>query len=116
MSKEKSGETHRGYYWVYQNSIDKIVFFDYQEGRGREGPLEILEHFTGYLQTDGYAAYEIFDKRPCITLMHCMAHARRMFNEALENDEARATYAMKHLQKLYAIEREAKDQNLSFKE
>jgi transposase len=55
MSKEKSGETHRGYYWVYQNSIDKIVFFDYQEGRGREGPMEILHHFRGYLQTDGYA-------------------------------------------------------------
>lgn len=116
MSKEKSGETHRGYYWVYQNSIDKIVFFDYQEGRGREGPIEILEHFTGYLQTDGYAAYEIFDKQDGITLMHCMAHARRMFNEALENDQARATYAMEQLQKLYAIERQAKEQNLSFDE
>ena len=26
MDKDKKGETHRGYYWVYQNSIDKIVF------------------------------------------------------------------------------------------
>jgi transposase len=25
MDKDKKGETHRGYYWVYQNSIDKIV-------------------------------------------------------------------------------------------
>lgn len=116
MDKDKKAETHRGYYWVYQNSIDKTVFFDYQEGRGREGPMEILEHFRGYLQTDGYIAYEIFDKRAGIRLMHCMAHARRMFNEALENDEVRASYAMEQLQKLYAIERGAKDQHLSLEE
>lgn len=114
LDKDKKGETHRGYYWVYQNSISKTVFFDYQEGRGREGPVKILEHFKGYMQTDGYAAYEIFDKRPHITLMHCMAHARRMFNDALENDEARATFAMEQLQKLYAIERDVTDQDLSF--
>lgn len=55
IDKDKKGETHRGFYWMYQNSIDKIVFFDYQEGRGREGPLEILDNFKGYLQTDGCA-------------------------------------------------------------
>jgi len=116
IDKSKSGETHRGYYWVYQNSIDKIVFFDYQEGRGREGPVGILENFRGYLQTDGYVVYDIFDKQQGVTLMHCMAHARRMFNEALGNDEARATYAMEQIQQLYAIERDCKQQSLSFDE
>lgn len=114
LDKDKKGQTHKGYYWVYQNSINKLVFFDYQQGRGREGPVEILENFRGYLQTDGYAAYEIFDSRDGITLMHCMAHARRMFNEALQNDEARAEYAMKEIGKLYAIERSCKEQELSF--
>lgn len=116
MSKEKSGETHRGYYWVYQNSIDKIVFFDYQEGRGREGPMEVLENFKGYLQTDGYSVYDIFEKQNGITLIHCMAHARRMFNEALNNDKAIAEYAMQQIQKLYAIERNCNEQNLSVEE
>lgn len=116
MDKDKQGETHRGYYWVYHNSIDKIVFFDYQEGRGREGPAGILENFKGYLQTDGYAVYDGFDKQEHITLMHCMAHARRMFNEALGNDEQRAAYAMQQIQKLYAIERDCKEQNLCFEE
>jgi transposase len=116
IDKDKKGETHRGYYWVYQNSIDKLVFFDYQEGRGREGPMEILEHFKGYLQTDGYAAYDIFDKRPGITLIHCMAHARRMFNEALDNDYERAFYALCEIQKLYEIERISKEANLNFEE
>ena len=114
LDKDKKSQTHRGYYWVYQNSIDKIVLFDYQEGRGREGPLEMLQHFSGYMQTDGYSAYEIFDKRQGITLMHCMAHARRMFHEALQNDEARANYALEQMGQLYIIERTCKEQALSF--
>jgi len=116
MDKDKKGQTHRGYFWVYQNSIEKLVFFDYQESRGREGPSGILEHFQGYLQTDGYSAYELFDKKEGITLVNCMAHARRMFNEALQNDEARASYALEQIQQLYAVERDAKEQGLSFAE
>jgi transposase len=78
--------------------------------------MEILEHFKGYLQTDGYAAYDIFDKRPGITLIHCMAHARRMFNEALHNDYERASYALNEIQKLYEIERISKEAHLNFEE
>jgi len=113
LDKDKKGQTHRGYYWVYQNSIDKTVFFDYQQGRGREGPLMLLEGFQGYLQTDGYSAYEIFDKRSAVTLMHCMAHARRMFHEALANDEQRASYALEQIGHLYTIERTCREQSLS---
>jgi len=116
MDKNKKGETHRGYYWVYQNSVDKIVLFDYQEGRSREGPVEILKDFSGYLQTDGYVAYDIFAKRQGITLIHCMAHARRMFNDALDNDEQRATHALKEIQKLYIIERICQEEQLSFEQ
>ncbi|WP_276505087.1 IS66 family transposase [Terrimonas pollutisoli] len=116
MDKDKKGETHRGYYWVYQNSIDKIVLFDYQEGRGREGPVEILKDFKGYLQTDGYVAYDVFAKRQDITLIHCMAHARRMFNDALDNDETRSSYALQEIQKLYAIERICREKSLGFEE
>ncbi len=92
------------------------MFFDYQEGRGREGPTEILQTFTGYLQTDGYVAYDAFDKKENITQIHCMAHARRMFNEALDNDQSVAEYAMQEIQKLYAIERNCRDKNLSAQE
>lgn len=113
LDKDKKGQTHRGYYWVYQNSIEKIVLFDYREGRGREGPVSVLENFQGYLQTDGYNAYEIFDKRSGITLLHCMAHARRMFHDALDNDEARASYALEQIGQLYTIERICREQQLN---
>ena len=29
LDKDKKGATHRGYYWVYQDSIKKIVFFEF---------------------------------------------------------------------------------------
>ncbi len=112
LDKAKKGETHRGYYWVYQDSLNKLVLFDYREGRGREGPSEILQDYTGYLQTDGYAGYDVFAKRPGITLMHCMAHARRYFTEALDHDEVRASHALREIQKLYTLERKGKEQGL----
>jgi hypothetical protein len=116
LDKDKKGTTHKGYYWVYQDSIKKIVFFDYQESRGREGPKGILEDFKGYLQSDGYVVYDIINKQDGIELLHCMAHARRMFNDAMENDKERASYALDQIQQLYAIERSCKQDELNFGE
>ena len=112
LDKDKKGTTHRGYYWVYHNSIDSLVWFDYQEGRGREGPVAVLKDFKGYLQTDGYAVYDFFKEEKDITVLHCMAHARRMFYEAKDNDKAVAEYALEQIGLLYAIERKAKEQQL----
>jgi len=113
LDKDKKGETHRGYFWVYHNSLKDMVLFDYQPGRGREGPSEILKNFQGHLQTDGYAAYNIFKEQKDVTLLHCMAHARRKFIEAEQNDMARSRYALEQIQQLYAIERKATDEQLS---
>lgn len=113
LDKDKKGTTHRGYHWVYHAPIQRLVLFDYREGRGREGPHECLANFKGHLQTDGYAVYEDFDKNPGITLLHCMAHARRKFDEAKDNDLARASHALIEIQQLYALERQAKLQELS---
>ena len=117
LDKDKKGSSagsvHRGYYWVYHNSIEGIVLFDYREGRGREGPVEVLENFKGYLQTDGYAVYDYFKDKEGIEVMHCMAHARRMFYEARDNDKTTAEYALQQIGLLYDIERTAKEQQLT---
>lgn len=86
LDKNKKGTTHRGYFWVYHNSIDDLVWFDYQQGRGREGPHNMLKDFKGYLQTDGYQVYDIFKENKDINVLHCMAHARRKFFEAKDNE------------------------------
>lgn len=112
LTKDKPGATHKGYHWVYYDPVNKLVFFDYRKTRGREGPDELLETFSGYLQTDGYAAYTNL-KNKSITLLACMAHARRKFEHALENDRPRAEYALLKIQQLYQIEANIREQLLS---
>ena len=105
----KKGTTHGGYYWVYQGHESKLVLFDYQTGRGRSGPENILKNYTGYLQTDGYAVYEYFGLQPGIILACCLAHARRKFIDALSNNKIIATHVLCEMQKLYDIERHITD-------
>ena len=112
LDKNKKGTTHRGYHWVYHAPLKRIVLFDYREGRGREGPEECLEGFIGWLQSDGYVVYDQLNRKK-ITLLNCMAHGRRKFDEAKDNDFARASYVLTEMQKLYAIERTAREEGLS---
>lgn len=109
LDKDKKGAAHRGYYWVYHAVEESLVFFDYREGRSREGPSEILKNYKGYLQTDGYGGYDDFGLREGITLVHCMAHARRYFEKAIGNHQEAAEYALKEIQKLYAVERRCRE-------
>lgn len=71
-----------------------------------------MKDFKGYLQTDGYAVYDFFKEAKNISVLHCMAHAHRMFYEAKDNDKAVAEYALEQIGLLYAIERKAKEQQL----
>lgn len=112
LDKSKKGTTHRGYHWVYHAPMKRMVLFDYREGRGREGPEECLEGFVGWLQTDGYAVYERFNKKG-VALLNCMAHGRRKFDEAKDNDLARASHVLTEMQEVYAVEREAREFKLS---
>ena len=66
------------------------------------------------MQTDGYAAYNKFENQEGITLLACMAHARRKFDQAKDNDPNRAVYALNKIQELYDLERRAKEEELSF--
>ncbi len=114
LTEDKPGATHKGYHWVYYSPVERMVLFDYRKGRGREGPEELLNDYRGTLQADGYSAYEIFEKKPGITLLACMAHARRKFDEALKNDKARAEHALGLMQQLYKIERQAREEQLDY--
>jgi transposase len=113
QTRDKPGATHKGYHWVYYDPGNKLVLFDYQKTRGREGPDELLKNFVGFLQTDAYTAYNNLRNRANIIQMACMAHARRKFEHALNNDPALATEALLMFGKLYEIERDAREQNLS---
>lgn len=103
----KKGKTHRGYYWVYHAAGEKLVLLDYQRGRGRDGPGNFLQDYRGALQSDGYAAYDMFEKQ--VTAYNCWAHARRYFFEAQDNAKELAEHALLEIGKLYQVERELKE-------
>jgi transposase len=115
LNGETQGAAHQGYLWAYHSPPDQLVFYDYQTGRNKDGPVKLLKHFTGYLQTDGYAVYEHAEigGKAGIVLMHCLAHARRYFEKSLGSDKTRAEYFLKEVQKLYAIERRGREENLT---
>jgi transposase len=110
LDKDKKGTTHRGFHWVYHAAVKRLVLFDYREGRGRDGPRELLKNFKGYLQTDGYGVYDEFDNKEGVSLVNCFAHARRKFEKALENDKALAEEALSMIQHLYALERQIREE------
>jgi len=112
QTKDKPGATHKGYHWVYYDPVRRLVLFDYRKTRGREGPDDMLKEFSGYLQTDGYNAYDHFDKRPQIILLACMAHARRKFEHAQENNPTLTAQALTMFQALYGIEHEIREENV----
>ncbi len=46
-------------------------------------------------------------------MLGCMAHARRYFEKALDNDKARSEHVLRKIQKLYALERVAKENSFT---
>ena len=69
----------------------------------------MLKNFKGFLQTDGYAAYDQFAANKHITTLCCIAHAHRYFVEAESNDKQRATHALLAFQDIYEQERQMKE-------
>ena len=112
MDSAKKGACHLGYYWVYHNPLEKTVLFDYQPGRSAAAAENILKGFRGYLQTDGYATYKKLGMQDGVTHLACWAHARREFFDAQSNDGKRAGQALLFIQKLYEVEREAREKGL----
>jgi transposase len=116
QDKTKKGSNHQGYMWVYQDIIKRLIMFKYNPSRGQSPPKELLKNFKGILQTDGYQVYQAISKELGFELLGCMAHIRRYFEKALDNDKARAAYILVKIQSLYKIERNIKEDNLSIEE
>jgi transposase len=109
------GKLHQGYFWLYYSPLDKEIFIDYQHGRSRSGPDEILKNFTGWLQTDGYSVYEHFGEKEGIKHIQCMAHARRYFHDLLkDHQDMRVKPILALIKKLYKVEADARKTSLDY--
>jgi len=110
LDQDKIKTTYQGYQWVYHSPLHQLVLSNYRKGRGTADPKEILENYQGFLQCDGYKVYDKFGVKDKISLVGCMVHAHRKFHDALDNDPNRAKYALNIFGRIYAKERQIKEQ------
>lgn len=94
-----------------QSPIPNIVLYDFQPTRSGQCAVDFLLGFDGYLNADGYQAYGSTNA----TLAGCWAHARRKFIEAEKampkGKSGKATLAISQINKLYAVERLASQED-----
>ncbi|GAB1474558.1 hypothetical protein MASR2M69_19990 [Bacteroidota bacterium] len=82
--------TKKGYIWGMISPKDKLVTFRYDQGsRSRKVLDDILEGYTGVIQSDGYAVYKDVGRginRRKVRRIACLAHIRRKFIESIPTD------------------------------
>jgi len=113
LDKNKKGTTHQGYYWVYYNTLSRLVMFKYQPGRDGACPKEMLEGYKGHIHVDGYSAYTQFENTPDITVSNCWAHVRRKFIDAQKFDDAKASEVLTLIAQLYGVEKHCRENNFT---
>ena len=109
----------KSYMWLYRTGSyaeNQIILYEYQPGRGSKYPLSFLTGFTGYLQTDGYVAYDALKE---VTHVGCFAHLKRKFHDAVTalpngKKSGSAVEGEAYCEKLFQLERKFAD--LSYEE
>jgi transposase len=110
---DRRGKNHQGYLWQYGTPGGSTIF-DFQMGRGREGPASILDKFEGILQTDGYVSYVRGVGGPKMVHAACWSHSRRKFVDAIKLNklDAASISIVELMDKLFAIDAQARDEKM----
>jgi len=113
---DKRGADHQAYLWQYGRPRGETVF-DFQLGRGREGPSKFLGEWEGILQTDGYQVYDDVGG-PKMVHVGCWAHSRRKFVDAVQVNpqDGEAIAMVTRMDALFLVDRHAREQRLSMDE
>jgi transposase len=108
----------KSYMWVMKGGppAQPGVVYHYDPGRSQAVPKRLLEGYTGYLQSDGYAGYNGVLNDEAITGLGCWAHVRRKFMDAKKalpkKDQSKGnkiTQALAFIGKLYQLEQAIKE-------
>jgi transposase len=117
LHEDNRDPASKSYMWVavgYPARGRPLVLYEYHPTRAGHVPMQFLKGFAGYLQTDGYAAYNSPAAAHGIIQVGCFAHARREFFEAYD---AKFKNSLAHngltiIRKIYAIESDLRAQQL----
>ena len=111
MGEEGREDTQKSRMWVARGGPpeEPVVLYKYRQTRSAYHAKEMLEGYSGYLQTDGYEGYDAAIKdMPGILHVGCFAHTRRKFFEAakISSQAGTAQQGIGYIKSLYVIEAE----------
>ena len=111
-----TGGKHTGRFWVYVGDPQPpYCLFDYTASRSRDGPVQFLGNWSGYLQADAFSGYDgiyLGQSGGKVVEVACWAHTRRKFYEARNSDMQASTEALAHIRLLYDVEDQAREKRL----
>lgn len=111
--KDEKKRAVKSYLWGVHDVMNKQLFFHYDAGsRARYVVVSLLKDYKGFIQTDGYEAYSIYENKKDVTLIGCWAHARRKFEQALKEDKENANQALNFISLLYQIESNIREKDI----
>jgi transposase len=103
-------KTRTARFWVYCGDWrNPFTVYDYTTSRKRDGPVEFLKTFEGYLHADAFAGYDGIYAAGSVKQVLCWAHARRKFYDARAVQPKVAHIALAYIARLYRVERDAKE-------
>lgn len=111
----------KSYMWVLRGGLPKkpVILFYYHPRRSGDFAKILLEGYKGYVQTDGYGAYDYLDKIRDVVHLGCWAHVRRKFVAVIKarrrHKKSQPTYSdqvIALIKELYAVETIARKKNL----
>ncbi len=111
IARGSSGKSRKGRAWIYLDQRGNH-FYDFTESRKRDGPLAVLQGYTGFIHADAYPGYDALFLPDCATEVACWCHTRRKYIEAEKTEPDLAGEALDRIRLLFAIERRAKDEEL----
>ena len=110
----------KSYMFVYCTGArsSPLILYDYQSSRSGKSAKDYLEKFKGYLQTDAFSGYNIFNENKEVKQLGCWVHVRRKFFDIVKIAQTKglAHEAVERIAQLYQIETEADEANFSHDE
>jgi len=111
--RKKKGKMKQAYFWPIYGEQDEVCF-TFSTSRSMQQIEKYLGDFKGTLLTDGYKAYEQFQKnKPEITHAQCWAHNRRYYEKAKEIEPEMIAVALAYIARLYVTEQQIRDKGLT---
>lgn len=114
----KNENRDKNYVFTYSTTYydHRIRIYAYSHNRSVNNPKEMLKDFSGYLEVDGYAAYNSI---PNVKTARCWVHARRKYADIvklLKENQKKGSIAFKLVKKineLFKLEEEYKKKKLT---